>query len=151
MSESHLTTVIHTDTVTTLDTGITRTISHTGFDWEDTPIICKFVLPYALLQRTGYSVQLTIGFTGPLAPILMHYHQVDTMFVWITHHSYSNSPGRSEMFHSMPIVDVSGSNITGLYRCMSMYCTTVQTTTKTVWNSIVRSGDDPSDLGCLRA
>jgi flagellin-like protein len=118
----------------------------TGFDWEDTPKSANSYYPMHYWgQRTGYSWSPTyFGFTGPLAPIdALSSSGYNVCMDYAS--SYSNSPGDS-MFHSMPIVDVSGSNITAV----KMYIDVMHNRADNYQDRIefqVRSGDDPSDLG----
>jgi len=111
-----------------------------GFDWEDTD---RSVNQYYPMHYWGIYSPSSYGFNGVFTPpegytgnynVCIHYA-----------YSYYNSPGDGQQL-SYPIVDVSGSNITGV----TMYVDVMHNRADNYQDRLeikVRSGDDPSDLG----
>ena len=111
-----------------------------GFDWEDNQYSANTYYP---MQYWSLFSPAYYGFTGVMAPPegISGYYNVCSAYASY----YSNSPGHGQRF-TYPIVDVSGSNITGL----TMYVDVLHNRADNYQDRmeiLVRSGDDPSDLG----
>ncbi|MFL2962365.1 MAG: hypothetical protein ACJZ2K_05225, partial [Candidatus Poseidoniaceae archaeon] len=111
-----------------------------GFDWENTAISQNSYYP---MQYWGMYSPSWYGFSGVMTPPEGLSGSYNVCGAYASY--YSNSPGAGQRF-TMPIVDVSASNITGL----TMYVDVLHNRADNYQDRmeiLVRSGDDPSDLG----